>query len=207
MTDWHVWHEQYDDPGSSLSRRLEVVRRLLTGIVEPMSGDDRVLSLCAGDGRDVIPVVAGLPALRRPELVLVELDEQLASAARENAQDAGVAATVIAADAGDTSLWRQHLPVNLLMLCGIFGNISDDDIRSTIEAAPAMLPKGGTVIWTRGARRERDLRPQVRQWFNEAGFTEVHFESEPGGFGVGVNRSPDAAAPRAIPDQLFTFIR
>jgi len=172
-----------------------------------MGGEHRVLSLCAGDGRDVIPVVAGLPAPRRPDLVLVELDDQLASAARDKARDAGIHATVIAADAGNTSLWRQHLPVDVLMLCGIFGNISDDDIRATIEAAPAMVVKGGTIIWTRGARRERDLRQQVRQWFGDAGFSEIDFESEPGGFGVGVNRWPDATAPSAIPDQLFTFVR
>ena len=24
--DWHAWHDAYDDPGSSLARRLAVVR-------------------------------------------------------------------------------------------------------------------------------------------------------------------------------------
>jgi hypothetical protein len=207
LTDWHVWHEQYDDPSSSLSRRLMAVQRLLTGLVGRLGTEHRVLSLCAGDGRDIIPVVADRPIGQRPGLLLVELDRELASAGGQRAAEAGVEATVITGDAGDTSLWRQHLPVDLLMLCGIFGNISRADIRTTIASAPAALAPGGAVIWTRGARREGDLRQQVRQWFDDVGFAEVGYESEPGGFGVGVNRWPRDEIRQAIPDRLFVFIR
>ena len=44
------------------------------------------------------------------------------------------------ADAGDTSAFADELPVDLLLLCGIFGNISEADIRATVSAVPAMLP-------------------------------------------------------------------
>jgi hypothetical protein len=72
VADWQAWHEGYDDPTSSLSRRLAVVRRLLGPVVAELGPDQRVLSLCAGDGRDVVPVIAARPPERRPELVLVE---------------------------------------------------------------------------------------------------------------------------------------
>src|SRR5207248_10524841 len=111
------------------------------------------LSRGAGDGRDIIPVVAQRPAGQRPELVLVELDPGSASAARSRAVDAGVKATVVVGDAGLGSTWHDQLPVDLLMLCGIFGNVADEDIRKTIFSAPAMLTPTGAVIWTRGAFR------------------------------------------------------
>jgi len=207
VTDWHEWHQHYADPSSSLSRRLTVVRRLLAGLVAELGPEQRVLSLCAGDGRDVIPVVAARPQARRPQLVLVELDPELATTARDNAAAKGVNATVVVGDAGLRGTWQQHVPADLLMLCGIFGNVSDEDIRRSILTARSIVAPGGTVIWTRSAFRERDLRPQVRQWFIEAGLPEVAFESEPQGYGVGVNRAPQDVAGDPLPARLFAFNR
>jgi hypothetical protein len=207
MTDWCAWHRQYADPMSSLSRRLQVVQGLLVGLVAQLGPDQRVLSLCAGDGRDVIPVLAARPPGRRPQLVMVELDRGLAEAARHRAAAAEVAATVVVGDAGLSATWEAHVPADLLMLCGIFGNVSDDDIRRTVASVPSMLTGGGTVIWTRGAFRDRDLRPQVRRWFSEAGFHEIAFESEPHGYGVGVSGTAPYATGEPLPDRLFSFNR
>ena len=44
------------------------------------------------------------------------------------------------------------LPADVL-LCGIFGNVSDRDIRRTVRAAPALCRAGATVIWTGTAAR------------------------------------------------------
>jgi hypothetical protein len=93
------------------------------------------------------------------------------------------------------------------MLCGIFGNISDGDIRSTIGVVPAFLAQQGTVVWTRGAFGSRDLRPHIRQWFGEAGFDEVAYLQEDDGYGVGVHRVTDAAVPGRLPERLFSFVR
>jgi hypothetical protein len=166
-----------------------------------------VLSLCAGEGRDILPVLAETPDTNRPALVLVELDAELASSASERARAAEVTAQVIVGDAGRSTTWREHLPADLLMLCGIFGNISDADIRTTVTASPSMLTPGGAVIWTRGAFGEVDLRPQIRQWFVEAGFEELGFEAEPHGYGVGVARIREPVPASPVPEQLFTFTR
>lgn len=58
MTDWLAWHAGYDDPHSSLARRLLVVQRLLDDVFSAYEGGRlRLLSLCAGDGRDVLTLV------------------------------------------------------------------------------------------------------------------------------------------------------
>jgi hypothetical protein len=175
VTDWCGWHTAYDDPESSLSRRLAVVRRRLAQAV----GQDEVrsvLSLCAGDGRDIIPVLADSSAPSPDVVTLVELDPALASAARESAVRAGVDVEVVIGDAGATTTWASVPPVDLLLLCGIFGNIAPSDVLVTIEATPALLNPGATVIWTRGADADEDLRPQIRDWFQTAGLPEVSFD-------------------------------
>lgn len=207
MTDWQAWYGQYEDENSSLSRRLRVVQQRLGDLVVGEAPARRVLSLCAGDGRDILPVVARLPNERRPELTLVELDPALAAAAERRAVDAGVAVTVVVGDAGLARTWQHVGPVDLLMLCGIFGNIPEADIHSTIKASRGVLTYGGSVIWTRGRFAGQDLRPQIRQWFNEAGFTESAFDSEPTGYGVGVNRVTSHLPATPVPDRLFSFVR
>ena len=95
----------------------------------------------------------------------------------------------------------------LLMLCGIFGNISDEDISATVSAVPSMIRPGGAVVWTRGAGQGPDLRSQVRRWFDTAGFRELMYEAEPHGYGVGANRATQAKTADPVPTRLFTFIR
>jgi len=207
VTDWQEWHGHYDDRGSSLSRRLSVVQQRLDELVSGEVSVRRILSLCAGDGRDILPVLTRHPDEQRPEVALVELDPALAAAAERRAADAGVAATVVVGDAGLATTWQGTVPVDLLMLCGIFGNISEADIRNTIDAACAMLQPGGSVLWTRGYFTHEDLRPQIRQWFSVAGFTESSFDSEPTGYGVGVHRLTSKTCAATVPARLFSFIR
>jgi hypothetical protein len=51
--DWVEWHRDYDDPGSLLSRRGELMQGHLRAELERApAGDVRLISLCAGQGRD-----------------------------------------------------------------------------------------------------------------------------------------------------------
>jgi hypothetical protein len=55
--DWAEWHRDYDDPGTLLSRRGELVQGHPRAELERApAGDVRLISLCAGQGRDVIGV-------------------------------------------------------------------------------------------------------------------------------------------------------
>jgi hypothetical protein len=80
------------------------------------------------------------------------------------------------ADAGLPAGFADALPADVLLLCGIFGNLSDADIRRTVQAAPALCRAGATVIWTRH-RCPPDLTPQLRAWFTGSGFEEIAFGS------------------------------
>ena len=208
MADWVGWHARYDDPDSTQSRRLVVVRRRVGEALDGLGPRARVLSLCAGDARDLLPELAARPRLA-PDVLLVERDETLAGQARSAAAALGVGRVdVRVADAAWPASFADVLPVDLLLLCGIFGNVSDEDLRRTVAAVPLLLARDGIVIWTRGRLDGPDLRPAVRAWFREAGLTEVAFDEEAEGYGVGVARAGDEAPTAdALPDPLFTFVR
>ena len=205
--DWIEWHRSYDDEDSSLARRLTVVRRRIGDVLDAVAPGREigVLSLCSGEGRDLLPELAAHPDLAA-RVVLVERDPELAARAGRAAADLPTV-DVRTGDAGDVATFRDVLPVDLLLLCGIFGNVSEADIRRTVAAVPGMLTPGGTVIWTRGRFADDiDLRPDVRRWFTDAGLEEVAFDGEPESFGVGVARRPRSTAVTGeAPPRLFTF--
>jgi len=134
--------------------------------------------------------------------VLVELDPDNVAAARA-AAPAGV--TVVRGDAGVSGAYAKVVPVDIALVCGVFGNVPDEDIRHTVAHLPMFLRAGGTVIWTRHCRN-RDIPTTVRQWFTENGFTEVGFDTAPGThFGVGTNRLAVAPLPYRPDVRLFAF--
>jgi hypothetical protein len=215
MRDWVRWHDAYDDPASGLSTRLALVQAHLSdALAAAGAGPISVVSLCAGQGRDVIGVLPDHPRRDDVSALLVELDPANARVARAGAAAAGLTGlTVRESDAGDVAACADALPADVLLLCGIFGNISSEDIRHTAAAAAEMCAPGGTVIWTRH-RRPPDMTGQIRSWFAAAGFDEVGFD-EPQTTtmtGVGVHRLP-AVVPAALPSarlhagRLFTFLQ
>jgi hypothetical protein len=208
MRDWVAWHEQYDDPDSSLRVRLALVQEHLSGALDAApDGPIRLLSLCAGQGRDVLGVLPGHPRRADVTATLIEADQRNAALARQHTATAGLsgAVEIREADAGQPENFEDALPADVLLLCGIFGNVSGADIRRTVTAAAALGRPGCTVIWTRH-RRPPDLTWQVRSWFADAGFDEIAFEAPPTRklTGVGVHRLREPAGPRPA-GPLFTF--
>jgi hypothetical protein len=204
--DWAEWHRKYDDPATGHPQRLAVVVEQLKAALDRMPpGPIRVLSLCAGDGRDVATAARG--HARAPDLTgcLVELDAGLAEQAMANLAPLGTTLEVRAGDAGDPTVWADVLPVDLLLLCGIFGNVPDADIERTAATTAAICAPGATVLWTRH-RRPPDLTPQIQEWFEAAGCTTLGFWSGgPGGFGVGEARFDGAGRSLERSRPLFAF--
>jgi hypothetical protein len=208
--DWLTWHAAYDDPSSALNVRLWWVQfHLSQAIDRAPAGPVSLVSLCAGQGHDVIGVLPAHPRRDDVRAVLVESDPRNADLARRAAAEAGLAQVEAReADAGTAASFADALPAGVLLLCGIFGNVSDEDVERTVAAAPAMCQPGATVIWTRH-RRAPDLTPRVRAWFRANGFDELAFEaSRPSEWGsVGVNRLARGATAGLPAGRLFTFRR
>ena len=205
MTYWESWHAAYRDPSSSLSRRLVIVQDHVDRWLDDTAPRPvTVVSLCAGDGRDLLEVLGSRDDADRVTGTLVELDPGLAGLARQSARR-WPSIAVRTADAGEISVYAELPPADLALVCGVFGNVSDEDIARTVAALPALMAPGGRVIWTR-TRRPPDLTPTVRNLFGRSGFREVDFVPVPDSLAaVGVAElvvEPSAALPA---DRLFTF--
>jgi hypothetical protein len=209
VKDWVAWHAAYEDPSSALSARLRRVQAHLSDAIDRApAGPVTVVSLCAGQGRDVIGVLPDHPRRDDVRAVLVESDTHNAGLARLAAADRHLSGVEVRqADAGLVASFADGLPADVLLLCGIFGNVSDRDIRRTVRAAPGLCRTGATVIWTRH-RRPPDLTPQIRAWFAEGGFDEVTFDALETSVmtSVGVHRLGRHPAAGPPSDRLFTFV-
>ncbi|TDU06479.1 hypothetical protein EDD99_5038 [Streptomyces sp. 846.5] len=215
--DWHAWHDDYDRPDSALTHRLAAVQqqiRLALDSAPP--GPLRVISICAGQGHDLLGVLPDHPRREDVTARLVELDPRNAAAARATAAAAGLYQVEVVT--GDASLVAQYddlTPAELVLACGIFGNITDADIERTTDRCTRLCAVGGTVVWTRH-RREPDLVPQICRWFEDRGFDRIWLSAPDAGFGAAAHRNGGRARPltpehtsdsaSAANPSMFTFI-
>ena len=198
--DWVRWHEAYEE-GGRLEGRLACVQERIRELLDRSPpGQIRIVSMCAGQGRDLMPVLAAHPGRADVRARLVELDRRNVEAipALPNVE-------VVCGDAALLSAYEGAVPAGIVLACGVFGNISDADVERTIAHLPMLCAPGGSVVWTRGPSGP-DLRPAIRRWFAEHGFEEEFFLGEEGSFGVGVHRLVGEAQPLDPAVKLFTFV-
>jgi SAM-dependent methyltransferase len=204
--DWLAWHADYDVPDSPLAQRLAVVQGWIRQTLDQAPpGPVRVVSMCAGQGRDLIDVLSGHPRGTEVTARLVEIDPRIAAAARQRAAAAGLPLVdVVTGDAGLAGAYTGLAPADLVLACGVFGNISAPDIQRTIASCARLCAPGGTVIWTK-SRQAPDLIPQICQWFAEQDF-ELAGVSDPGPvWAVGAHRFTGRPAPLLAGERMFTF--
>jgi hypothetical protein len=180
------------------------VRRHIRGALDACEpGPIRIVSMCAGQGHDLIGALDGHPRATDVQARLVELNEANVARARA-AAPTGV--EVVGGDASDTTMYAGAVPADVVLANGVFGNVSGPDAEHTINCLPSLCAAGATVVWTRH-RREPDATPAIRAWFATAGFEEIAFDGPDGFiFGVGVHRlarDPDPFVPDV---QLFQFV-
>jgi hypothetical protein len=203
--NWDTWHQRYDDPASSQARRLgAVVSLLVAALDQAPPGPIRVLSLCAGEARDLQRALTDHPRSLDVIGLVVEADPALTRRAATNLAPLGPGLVALCGDAGDPATFGPALPADVLLLCGIFGNVAVADIATTVDAVPTLCRPGSQVLWTRH-RLHPDITPWIRQRFHDAGCPALSLlTSGPGGYAVGRQRVT-SAMPGPPPALLFTF--
>jgi hypothetical protein len=205
--DWKAWHDAYDVPGSPLARRLQTVQqRIRVALDEGPSGPLKVISMCAGQGRDLLEVLATHPRRHEVRARLVELDPRNVAAAETAARASGLSQVeVMEGDAALTDHYQDMVPADVVLACGLFGNLSDRDIERTIGFCSQLCRTGGTVVWTRH-HAPPDRFPLICSWFEDRGFERQWMSDPSDGIGVGVHRSTDTHQPLALGERMFTFL-
>jgi hypothetical protein len=207
--DWWEWHLAYDEPGSRLWLRTQTVHRRIRDFLDSREPGStvRIVSPCAGQGRELLPVVAAHPRRADVRARLVELDPRNVAAACDAISELRLDwnVEIVCGDASVTDVWVGAVPADLVVLCGVLGCIDDGDAQNTIAALPQLCGQDATVVWTLQPLQLERTR-ELRGWFEEAGFAEQYFES-PGldASWVGVHRFAGAPQPLARGTRLFTF--
>jgi hypothetical protein len=209
LRDYEAWHHRYDDPQSDLSWRLRTVQGYIRRTLDERSGVIRVVSACAGDGRDLLEVLSERRDAARVSARLIEIHPAIARRAVEAAASTAARVDVRTVDAGCTDAYSDAVPADLVLLVGVFGNISEADLARTIGASPQLCSPGATLVWSRGRRHAGDLNDQIRAQFVGAGFTELAYATLDTGSWPAAGAMRYVGPPtRLIPSQrLFTFVR
>ena len=150
---WVSWHGGYEDPASNLSRRLRAVRRCCARRSTPFPAPtwpDPVVSLCAGQGRDVIDVVAAHPPAWRCRRCWW-------SWIRRSPPSPGPGRKPGVASHADRRgrrligpLVPREVPADVVLVCGVFGNVRRGRHRR---------PTGRFLVLRPGAPRDLDGAP------------------------------------------------
>jgi hypothetical protein len=204
--DWYGWHADYDDPDSPLSQRLAEVRRLVGAALDRApAGPLRAVSLCAGQGRDLIPVLAEHPRGVDVTARLVELDPRNAEVAAQAVRAAGLTRVeVVRDDAARADLWADLVPAEIVLVCGLFGNMTDASVRAVVRHCGQLCATGGTVVWTRH-RGAPDLVPAIGDWFVEEGFELLSLTDPAVPSAVGAHRLTGPSRPLPSGVTMFEF--
>jgi hypothetical protein len=205
--EWQEWHRGYEGD-RPLAQRLRIVQnRIREALDRRPAGMIRVISLCAGDGRDLLGVLSSHPRASDVRARLVDLSPELVQAGRERVSREGLTRIDFQlGDASTTDAYAGFVPADVVLACGIFGNVTDSDIQGTIAHLPELCASGATVIWTRG-RFEPDLTPTIRRWLVDAGFRELSFVAIPNSTAsVGANQLGTTPQPFRPGVRLFTFL-
>lgn len=208
-TDWNTWHDAYADPASLQSERLRIVQQHIQRWLDATSPEPvAVVSSCAGDGRDLLELLEGRRDADRVTATLLESDASCVARANARIARAGLSEVEVRyGDAGVSSAYSGAVPADLVLLCGVFENIKEGDIRRTIAALPQLCSAEALVIWSMH-RQAPDLTPQIREWFADRGFDEDAFVTpEHGRFSVGVHRFLGDPAPLVEAQHLFSFFQ
>ena len=91
------------------------------------------------------------PGRERVRARLIELDPRNAESARAFARKADLdRVEVVTADASETNAYLGAVPADLVLMCGVFGNVSDEDVERTVRLLPGFCAREALVIWTEG---------------------------------------------------------
>jgi hypothetical protein len=188
---------------------MRTVRKHVASVVKACPpGPVTVVSICAGQGRELIGALENHPRREDVRGRLVELDADNAAFAQQWAKRAHLdALEVVNGDASVSDAYAGLPRADLVVVSGLFGHVDDNDRLSTIAFLRQLLRSGGSVVWTSFLRDNGPVE-KLRRFFVEQSFDEIETEFLPGEeyrFTVTLSRHAGSEEPLQPDTKLFTF--
>jgi len=207
--DWYEWHELYNTE-PTLQQRLEIVREFIAySLNASPNGTIRVVSVCAGDGRDLLGTLKNHPRQQDVSARLVELNPQLVERGRATIESLGLTKQIefINGDATIATNYVGAVPADIVIVCGVLGHLADDrELKRLINNFSYLSKTGAFFIWTRGHSNGIPYSDNVRKILLASAFEEINFQlTATGDMAVGLHRYIGENLPQPQEQQLFVF--
>ncbi|MEI6329728.1 MAG: class I SAM-dependent methyltransferase family protein [Pseudanabaena sp.] len=207
--DWFAWHDLYNSQ-ELLQQRLAIVQKYISDSLDAApAGTIQVVSACSGDGRDLLGVLETHPRAKDVRARLVELDPKLVERGKEAIAKLGLTEQIefIHGDATLTANFADHVPADIVIVAGIFGNLPNEEVLQKLIRNLAYFAKTGAfAIWTRGHRDGFNYSERVRAIFQENSFSEVDFQfTATGNMAVGRHRFDGQTISEPLDEHFFEF--
>lgn len=152
----------------------------------------------------MVAALAESPRRSEVRARLVEADERNVAAARARVAEAGLdGVEVVQGDAGSTDPYLGAAPAGIVLLCGVFGSLTDADVDRLVAGLPQLCGPGAQVIWT-AHRTAPGLYPVAEQAFQRYGF-EARWSDPEDQFGVTRHALITEPRPLRPAQTLFRF--
>jgi amino acid adenylation domain-containing protein len=207
--NWSQWHKDYDT-FSSLQERLKNVRAQIAAALDEFPpGAIRVVSLCAGDGRDLLGALENHARQSDVSARLLDNDAESVARGKKWAEEIGLAGQLhfLEADAALAKNYSGAVPADLVLLSGFLGHLRHEDVAGLIENLPMFCKTAAQVIWNRHQvlhDGEKQV-PLILEYFRKANFSEIFFATSHG-FAVGRARFIGQPQPLDPSRVLFEFV-
>jgi len=202
---WYSWHAPYDDLESEQTQRLGAVQDQLVAYLDGAApGPLRAVSVCAGQSRDLLPILISHPRGADVRATMLELDPLNASflhGALGSTRLTGV--DVVVTDAGVSDAYVGVAPADLVLLCGVLANVELGDAQRLVAALPMLCAPGASVVWSTYGESLPDV-DAVLECFEQASFEQVGLRRE-SGYLVGAHRFTGKSVPVEAGRRLFDF--
>ncbi|SDD62498.1 hypothetical protein SAMN05444678_11772 [Sphingomonas sp. YR710] len=208
MADWSDWHDEYENEGSELNARKRAVQAQVVAVVDQCPpGPVTIVSICGGQGREVIGALEGHERRADVRGRIVELDTKNAAFARAWAQKVQLGnLEVLAGDASLAESYQGLAAVDLVVISGVFGHINNADRMRLIGFLRQICRKGACVVWTSVSWGDGKIE-SLRKHFLDNMFEEESFETLAGKFAftIAKNRYVGEPVPFEPHAKFFSF--
>jgi hypothetical protein len=190
-------------------QRLRAVQSHLAECLDQAApGPVRIVSLCAGDGRDVIGVLQMHRRRNDVAATLVELNGPSVAEGLRQVHVARLEKSVrfIHRDATDYSTYKGLVPCDILLVCGVWGHVPPWERAALIGALATFSKPAGCVIWTRGVSKGMARMDEIQSQFAGPTWERLRLSFTPDDqWVVGTHRYCGPALDAPAAGRIFNF--
>jgi len=173
---WTEWHEEaYNDINSLPYQRTEIVKDLINKYLSEIDKNIVVISIGAGQSRDILPVLIGRKDNDRITTYLIDTDIECLNYAKNYAKDNNIINVhIVDMDGSLVKNYKDIPKADLIIFCGMMTQKNTDEVKNLANNIKLICNEDAQIIWSRHGY-DGDYSTPFRNVFNENSYKELDF--------------------------------